>query len=187
MSNKISHIDDEAFANLHSLENLDLIGNNIVTISSLMFLGLYRLKHLDLRRNKISTIPEGVFNHMNFLQSLSLAENRISTIGRWIRINYCSILNYQGGHSGFCLSETPKSFNLIKEPTNFWSTSVSNNFSHQPNHCIPPHCTNIVWKAHFFTLKKSGCFVYKCMLLKRSWILKPFLYNFYEILGQFWA
>ncbi|CAL4121854.1 unnamed protein product, partial [Meganyctiphanes norvegica] len=78
--NKISYIDDEAFADLRELQTLELELNFLGSLYRDWFHGLSNLVVLNLAHNRIHNIPASVFQDLNSLERLYLAGNRVSTI-----------------------------------------------------------------------------------------------------------
>ncbi|XP_062595444.1 leucine-rich repeat-containing protein 3-like [Saccostrea cucullata] len=69
--NKITTIQDNAFASLYNLRELDLYGNEITTIQDNVFASLYNLRKLDLANNEITTIQDNVFASLYNLSVLT--------------------------------------------------------------------------------------------------------------------
>ncbi|XP_078689179.1 uncharacterized protein LOC144920722 [Branchiostoma floridae x Branchiostoma belcheri] len=64
------------FANLTSLEVLDLSQNNFDTLTALPFENLHNLTRLDLSFNRIPSIPNRLFKYLPKLRTLKLHSNR---------------------------------------------------------------------------------------------------------------
>ncbi|VDK43477.1 unnamed protein product [Anisakis simplex] len=65
---------------LHSLEVLDIRGNNIDHVSISMFSGVPSLRVLNLAENLLSVLPTGVFTYLRNMETLSLAYNNITEL-----------------------------------------------------------------------------------------------------------
>lgn len=71
-SNHITHIPNQAFRELHYLQELDLSNNNIETVDSGSFQGVSdSLLMLDLSNNHIQAVPKEAFAHLRAKISLS--------------------------------------------------------------------------------------------------------------------
>ncbi|XP_042857975.1 leucine-rich repeat neuronal protein 1-like [Penaeus japonicus] len=79
-SNKITYIEDEAFADLTYLLTLELQQNLLGSLYAEWFQGLKALVVLNLSYNRIHNIPAKVFLHLQSLEQLDLTGNRISTV-----------------------------------------------------------------------------------------------------------
>jgi hypothetical protein len=73
-------LEEGAFAELQTLEQLDLRSNGINALPAKTFMGLKGLKKLDLRKNRIHTLSPGQFDGLEALQKLFLHENVIYRI-----------------------------------------------------------------------------------------------------------
>ncbi len=78
--NKISNIDDYAFANVSGLTTINLRRNKLTVIRENMFSGLHKLSILRLNGNQIQTVEYGSFKDTIVLQNLALHENSFETI-----------------------------------------------------------------------------------------------------------
>ena len=79
--NKISSIDQQAFANLSQFcKSIDLSGNRIAQIPNNTFSTLSSVSHLSLSHNRLTQVTNGTFAGLNALRSLDLSNNRISTV-----------------------------------------------------------------------------------------------------------
>ncbi|XP_077992114.1 adhesion G protein-coupled receptor A3-like [Glandiceps talaboti] len=78
--NQITELQQDAFANVTSLERLDLSNNRISIIQPGAFNGLTSLKRLDLSQNKIGNLNNSMFVGLNNLERLNLSNNRIASI-----------------------------------------------------------------------------------------------------------
>uniref|UniRef100_A0A0M3HXU9 LRRCT domain-containing protein n=1 Tax=Ascaris lumbricoides TaxID=6252 RepID=A0A0M3HXU9_ASCLU len=65
---------------LHSLEVLDLRGNNIDHITISIFSEVPSIKTLNLAHNLLSVLPTGAFTYLRNMETLSLAYNNISEL-----------------------------------------------------------------------------------------------------------
>lgn len=77
--NEITTIDDFAFANLSTLEDLSMENNKLTTIKRNTFSSLVELTALDLDDNVIDTIEDGAFR-LPKLETLSLRYNKITLL-----------------------------------------------------------------------------------------------------------
>lgn len=79
-SNKLTYIEDEAFADQTHLLTLVLENNLLGSLYAEWFQGLDALVELNLAYNRIHNIPASVFLHLQSLERLDLTGNRISTV-----------------------------------------------------------------------------------------------------------
>lgn len=77
-SNKIHELDN--FKDFDQLNNLQLSGNKLVSLSRTTFENLPKLAHLDLSHNLISKIDNDTFDSLVELNLLDLSHNQIETI-----------------------------------------------------------------------------------------------------------
>lgn len=80
MSNRIETIDEDAFADLGTLNSLVLINNQLTEIQGTTLHNLTRLSYLDFERNNLTRISEQTFSRNTNLYSLYLEFNQISAI-----------------------------------------------------------------------------------------------------------
>ncbi|XP_004421020.1 PREDICTED: relaxin receptor 1 isoform X1 [Ceratotherium simum simum] len=78
--NKINHINENTFAPLQKLDELDLGGNKIENLSPHVFKDLQKLSQLNLSYNPIQKIQTNQFDYLVKLKSLSLEGIEISNI-----------------------------------------------------------------------------------------------------------
>ncbi|VDO97296.1 unnamed protein product [Soboliphyme baturini] len=79
--NRISSVDDRAFATMPKLRRLNLAENLLSEIPVALAM-LSNLSSLDVSRNRLQHVQKFVFDQMSGLQTLTLSENAISTIDR---------------------------------------------------------------------------------------------------------
>lgn len=90
-NNNINAIEDDAFSNLLSLEQLELDQNKIELIKPVYFTRLTRLVRLNLSNNKIKDILPLSFSNMDSLYSINISSNSLKTIKRSTFINLMNI------------------------------------------------------------------------------------------------
>ncbi|XP_047472312.1 leucine-rich repeat neuronal protein 1-like [Penaeus chinensis] len=78
--NKLTYIEDKAFADQTHLLTLVLENNLLGSLYAEWFRGLDSLVELNLAYNRIHNIPASVFLHLHSLERLDLTGNRISTV-----------------------------------------------------------------------------------------------------------
>jgi Leucine-rich repeat (LRR) protein len=93
--NKIASIDDEAFLNLKSLQNLSMSNNLLAYLTKNNFYSLYSLKYLNLSHNRIESIGVDSFINLNNLISLDLSFNSLHSLesDTFNGLNYLNDLN----------------------------------------------------------------------------------------------
>jgi len=74
---KVENIESNSFTKLPSLETVDLVDNQLTSVSPKLFATNKHLSHLVLRSNRLKTIPAGL---PQSLQQLDLADNDIEHI-----------------------------------------------------------------------------------------------------------
>ncbi|XP_072113394.1 SLIT and NTRK-like protein 6 [Mobula birostris] len=79
-NNRITEIEDGAFANLTNLHKMYLNGNSIVRLRKEMFVGLGRLQYLYLEHNIIKEILPGTFSSLLQLKVLYLNNNLLHSL-----------------------------------------------------------------------------------------------------------
>uniref|UniRef100_UPI00398ED8A5 SLIT and NTRK-like protein 6 n=1 Tax=Pristiophorus japonicus TaxID=55135 RepID=UPI00398ED8A5 len=79
-NNRITVIEDGAFANLTNLHKMYLNGNNIVRLTKEMFIGLSALQYLYLEHNIIKEIVPGTFSALSQLKVLYLNNNLLHSL-----------------------------------------------------------------------------------------------------------
>lgn len=78
--NQILSIPDNAFGSLSNLETINLMSNEINSISSASLIGLRNLKYLYINDNRINRIEVNAFSHVPNLMSLNLQGNLINVL-----------------------------------------------------------------------------------------------------------
>ena len=76
----ISSLTPRDFAGLTALEVLDLRFNQLGSVPAGVFSGLDALQRLNMYSNRLSSVPTGVFSGLTGLQRLSLGENRLTVL-----------------------------------------------------------------------------------------------------------
>ncbi|XP_069746835.1 SLIT and NTRK-like protein 6 [Narcine bancroftii] len=79
-NNRITEIEDGAFANLTNLHKMYLNGNSIVRLRKEMFIGLRCLQYLYLEHNIIKEILPGTFSALSQLKVLYLNNNLLHSL-----------------------------------------------------------------------------------------------------------
>lgn len=80
VNNQLESIDDFAFKNLTTLQELHLNENKLTKIGRNTFGGLVGLKRLVLAQNQIHTIDAGAFTDLKKLDELGLSDNKLKVI-----------------------------------------------------------------------------------------------------------
>ena len=70
----------ELFNGLHSLYDLDLSGNSLVSLPTELFNGLHNLYDLDLSGNSLVSLPTELFNGLHSLYDLDLSGNSLVSL-----------------------------------------------------------------------------------------------------------
>lgn len=70
-------LEENAFDNQHSLEELDLSGNEIIKLPDKVFKNLHNLKTLNLAFNQIHELPKSIFDNLTSLTELALGMNNL--------------------------------------------------------------------------------------------------------------
>uniref|UniRef100_A0AAZ3SDQ2 LRRCT domain-containing protein n=1 Tax=Oncorhynchus tshawytscha TaxID=74940 RepID=A0AAZ3SDQ2_ONCTS len=80
-NNHLSSLGPGSFANLTSLERLDLSNNHLSSLGPGSFAHLTSLERLDLSNNHLSSLGPGSFAHLTSLERLDLSNNHLSSLG----------------------------------------------------------------------------------------------------------
>lgn len=79
-SSHVRELQNSAFEGATNLEDLNLSGNDLLSIPKKAFSGLTNLTKLNLSHNKIRSLPITVFRDLTSLTTLDLSENFLETI-----------------------------------------------------------------------------------------------------------
>ena len=97
-NNLLQAIEQKTFADLTSLETLDLTGNKLTEIRAGQLDNLSYLETLMLSDNQINHIEDGAFKALNNLKILNLANNKLANITKYTfqGLNNLEVLSIQG-------------------------------------------------------------------------------------------
>ncbi|KAJ9596478.1 hypothetical protein L9F63_012517 [Diploptera punctata] len=150
--NHISTIEDGAFSNLTSLKRLDLSGNRLKSLTSNTFMGLESLEKLVLGQNLISRIKEGTFEELVSLKQLDVSGNplvcdcEIGWLLEWTRNVSVKLISSPKCAAPATLRGQP--IRKLKAPTDF----VCNNTAHTLLELKPAH-SQVVFEGDSLRLR----------------------------------
>jgi Leucine-rich repeat (LRR) protein len=101
-NNILKSIEKSTFADLNSLEILDLTGNKLTEIKAGQLDNLLYLETLMLSDNQINHIEDGAFKSLINLKTLNLANNKLTNITKntFQGLNNLEVLSIQGNNLG---------------------------------------------------------------------------------------
>lgn len=76
----VTKIDANAFANLTSVQELNLSNNQIKSMDDFAFANLFQLEKLSLNNNKLESLNASTFGNLTNVQNISLNSNQLKSI-----------------------------------------------------------------------------------------------------------
>lgn len=100
----VEYIEPEAFAGLHHLERLTIIGARLPVVANYWFRDLTRLTDLILERDSIERFEYGAFDNLRNLRRLDLRANRLSCLPQENLDNIRSLERLEAGENPWLCS-----------------------------------------------------------------------------------